>query len=532
MKKLIKAPTVRTFTQWTPQLLRSAEAQADSGNLLSAASVCEWLGGDDRVSGAMETRLDALFGIPPTFIPTSRPASNKAAKALQDSVDWWSGYEEANCREIVYYGLLLGVAPARHYWQKTDESDGRLLAMPRLWHPQSVRFDYDLSQWLARDDGNVEHVITPGDGEWILHCPFGVERPWAKGLWRSLSRWVLVKHYAVQDWARHSEKNAKLVVTGGEMASEEDRAMLGEDLASIGSDAVVVMRAGFDMKLLEISANTKQIYESQIAMADLAIATRIRGANLATQVDGGSHAAAKEQSKVGTEPKLRADAQAWTTTIRNQSLRPWAKYNFGDPAAAPWPFYQLNDGEDRAARASTVSTLATGLETLDRLGYDVDEKLLKEEFGIGWLKTRDKSKTKAKPAEPDGVPEPSSEAGGDEGSIDDPPEPTDKAVENSWHRRTVMLASGDAIESARGFVDSSEFVGRVAESYADAAATELKHDMQTIVTLVEECESYEELAQRLRETYAGMDMSKLLELTQKAMILSELAGMAAVQQDL
>lgn len=519
------AGSVRIFTDWTPAKIRSAELQAEQGNLQWAAALVEWMRGDDRVKACTEARLDALFGLEPTFEPGAGRArkSSRVVKALEAGEDWWRSYPERELRKIVSWGIDLGVAPARHYWTERADHGGRVLPMPRLWHPQTLRWSWHERRWTLRDQNHVELVVTPGDGEWILHTPFGEDRPWADGLWRSIARWVLLKQYAQGDWGRHSEKNAKLVVTAPVGATRAQRQELAQDLASSGTDAVIALANGFAMELLELTANTRQIYQAQIEMADLAIAILYRGGNLSTNVEGGSRAAAESQAKTGDTAKLRFDAQSITTTIHEQSLRPWAEYNYGDPALAPWPAYPVEPEEDKAKRATMVKTLGEGLTVWDKLGFDVDPKAVQEEFGLTFLRGRSRERAPdpvpAPPAPKDGEPEPE-------------PAPKDRGKARSGMERP-RLASGAPLNANSGFVNgqlySDDLVDSASEKGGKALASTLLDELREVIR---NAKSYDEVRSAVLAKYReARSPTELRKLTQNALVLADMAGALAVRQD-
>lgn len=516
--------SVRIFTEWSPAKLRSAERAAESGNLSYAAAVCEWLLGDDRVAGTLSARTDALMGLEPTFEPGLGRASKRAVKALEADEDFWESYPESALTQLVTWGVLLGVAPARHEWTERPDHGGRMLAMPRFWHPQTLRWDWNLKRWTIRDSQSVEHEVVAGDGEWILHTPYGPDRPWSYGLWRSLSRWVLLKQFAQGDWGRHSEKGSLLVATAPEGATKEQRRELAEDLANCGEDPVVALPPGFDLDLLEVAANTQQIYEAQIKMADLAIAIRIRGANLSTAVtERGSQAAAKQQADTGDKAKLRSDAAALSTTLHDQSLTWWANFNFGDPRLAPWPVYPVEPEEDKKERAEMVETLGKGLEIFDKLGFEIDPKKVTEEFGLTFLNGRPRE-TRVDPAPVAPGEEPA------EG--DDKAAKPKKADPKKKSSASLVTGAGAARASADGFEAGQSYVDRLVESGRRAAAEELASDIERVLELVDSVKSLDELETKLVALYGEMDPERLQSLVERHMVLAELAGRRAVLQDI
>lgn len=518
------APSVRIFTAWTPQMLKTAERQAESGSLSYAVTLCEWLLTDDRVSGALSARTDAMIGMEPTFELGTGRRAKQAQKALEADEDWWESYPESETAQLLTWGILLGAAPARHRWEERDDHGGRLLPKPRFWHPQTLRWDWHLRKWFVRDDKNVELEVVPGDGEWILHTPYGDQRPWAYGLWRSLARWVLLKQYAITDWARHSEKGSVLVATAPEGATEKQRKALAEDLANAGEDTVVSLAAGFDMKLVEVSANTKAIYEAQIQMADLAIAIRIRGGNLSTNVEGGSHAAAESQKETGDDAKLKFDATSIATTYHDQSLTWWAEFNFGDKRLAPWPVYPVEPEEDKGKRAAMLVDLSTALTTFDTLGFAIDEKALTEEFGLTFLDGRpNPTRLPPAPVAP-GAPG----AGQPVPGKGKPP----AAAPKPGKEPPKALASGAAPAGVSGFLSGQEYADRLTADGTAAAAQSLASEIEQVLMLVDSVTSLGELETKLTELYALQDPERLSELVERYMMLAELAGRHAVLEDL
>lgn len=524
----VSAPTVRVFTNWTPAKIRAAERQTESGDLTIAAALCDWLLSDDRVCAALDARIEALLGLVPTFEPSGdKRRSNRAVKALEAGEDFWKAYPESQLALMLKWGLLLGVGPARHGWRDFAQHGGRSLPMPRFWHPQTLRRDHERQRWTIRDSRQNERVVTPGDGEWILYAPFGEDRPWAYGLWRSLSRWVLLKYYAIGDSGTAGEKAATTVGTSPEGSTFEQRQKLAQELIDSGEDRTVILAAGYDLKLLELSAQTGQFYKSQIAMADAAIAIRIRGGNLSTEVKEGSRAAAEVQERTGDQAKLRFDAESLATTLNEQSLSWWAEYNFGDSRLAPWPHYPTEPEEDKKASAETVNTLADGLTKLDKLGFELDEKKLIERFELDFVTGRKSPEQRAKEAQ-----DAAAAAGGQPGAA--PKDPKGKGGKPQAGARgdfTAALASGASLADNPGFVAGQLHVDGVVESATAAANAALEPTLEAIAKAIDESTSYEDLRKRLRELHADLSAEDMNELVYRAMLLGELAGRRAVTQD-
>lgn len=518
---------VRTFTDWTYSRIRAAEMMADSGRLSEAVKVCDWLLGDPAVAGALETRRDAILGLTPTFEPSGdKRRSARAVKALEAGSDYWAAYPESELGQLIIWNLLLGVAPGRQPWtEPLADHGGRILPALEFWHPAGLRYDFTLAAWFGKDSRESEFEIVPGDGTHILHT-LAKHHPWMLGAWRRVSRFVLLKYLATQDWSKHSEKAAMLVATSVADSTHEQRKALAADIAKAGDDAIAVLQSGFDIKLLELSANTRQIYEAQIEMADKVIATLILGGNLSTNVDkNGSKAAAETQVRAGQLPKLRSDAERLTTTLHDQSLVWWAEFNFGDPALAPWPVYPTEPEEDKKAKADTINVLAEGLTKLDKMGFEFDVEMVKEDYGIDWITGRTKPEPPPPPA--------TAVAPADPAAVPSKAVPGRKNQDQQPGAFAVALASGASPRANSGFVEGQLYVDALVDSATESAVKGALAEMnEEIVRVLDESTSYDDLRVRLRALYSNATPDVFSGIVSRVLSLASLAGANAVNQDL
>lgn len=396
-------PGVRTFTTWTPTLLRAAERNADAGSLRLAASLVDWLLADDRVQGTLQGRIQALLGLEPSFESAGdKRRSKSVVNALDAKEDWWASYPESDLALMMSWGIMLGIAPMRHRWGTAPGHGDRVLPMPEFWHPQHLRQDQFTREWkiwvqaTVGTAGVVEQTLTPGDGEWILHTPYGTHRPQMLGLWRGLSRWVLLKHLALGDLANASAKGSTLAATNEKQAAQKDelgrsaeaqRLKLATDIQTRGRDGVIVLPPGYDLKLIQTAANTESIYKAQVELANEAIAIAVRGGNLTTQVKGGSLAATESQERLGDGVRLEFDGMSVTTTLHDQSLVPWAEFNFGDGSLAPWPCYPTKPKGNTEAKAAAIAKATDAAEGLMSLGLKIEQQAFIDEWGLSsWVK--------------------------------------------------------------------------------------------------------------------------------------------------
>lgn len=555
-------PSVRRFVDWTTDLCKAAERSADSGYLRSAARLCEWILTDDRVSAALNTRVQSLLGLEPAFEASGdKRRSNRTVKHLDAGEDWWAGYPEPETALILKWGLVLGVGPAQHQWPQDPDHGDRWLPHPEFWHPQHVRYDTESREWKTwvsaqgSSSQNQEVVVTPGDGQWVFHCPFGKNRPWAWGLWHGLWPLVLLKQLARQDWSRASEKAAILALTHDRQAadqaleqSQQQRQQLASDIYNRGRNTVAALPPGVDLKLVQTVADTEELYNAQIEMANTAIAILIRGGNLGTETKGGSLAAIESQERTGDLTNLRFDAAAWTTTAHDQSLVWWAEYNYGDARLAPWPVYPVEPDEDLVSKTASDEKAFANADTAERLGFEVDRQEFLEQHKITWCKPGERPPEPEPPKpddengtdqNPDGtgdelaeVAEEDDSGGGDAGdgpSGADAPPGQGRNGDAQPQGRSAALASRAA---TKGHANGQDYVDRSVKALQRHGARELAPTVAAMLAEVAKAGSYEEARTAIAERYAKLAApTKLAELTDAAITLGQLAGHLSVDEE-
>jgi hypothetical protein len=526
--KVLFPSRTRTRNDWTFARLRAAEIQADGGNYSLATQVCDWLLTDDRVAGALSARTEALLGLTPTFEPSGdKRRSNRAVKALEAGEDWFETYPEAELEQLHTWGLLLGVAPGRHQWRENADHGNRLLPYPEFWYPESLQQDLTSHAWSICDSANQRHILTPGDSEWLLHTPFGKNRPHARGLWRSLKNWVLLKRLAMTDLSRLGKKGATAVGTSPDGSTFEQRQELAQAIAESEEDAVIILAAGFDLDVIQLQAGSQQVYDTQIKLADLAIAIRIRGGNLSTNVDKGSLAATESQERTGDGPKLKFDNGTLSTTVHDQSLVWWAEFNYGDRGLAPWPVWPVEPDADLEAQVETEGKSFANAKLAEELGFDVDRRKFLEVHKIEWASPGTPPPKPAVPpvsgAPAPGAPQPN--------TGDKPLAPTGKPAAARITAHLGKLLAFAKVANISGHDDGQAYADELAESGLAAVQGAIGSTIAAIEQELDAATSYEDLQQRLRARYEDLDPSEITDVIESCMVLAELAGRHAVNLD-
>lgn len=405
-----REPNVRSYMTWSVARLRMAERMADQGNLRYAAEFCEALFGDDRAPAVLQTRVLSLLGLPPSFEPSQAGDGRKrgkAARALEAEEDWWTIAPTTALALAMRWGLVLGVGVNSLPWIAKRKREMPVLT---TWHPSGVSYDQEAEAWFAETTKGVEKIAgKDGHGigaRWALFLPYGAHRPWSHGMWRGMARWYLLKRYAIDDWGIHSEKAALRVarrelkesVFSGEGSTKEARNQLANELYEAAKEGVVVLPDGFDLKLVEASANTRDIYEAQINAANLAFGIQVLGHNLTSEVSGqGSFAAGKIGDSVRLDYK-RGDNEAVSTFAHDELLVHWASVNFGDADVALWPTYPVEPPRDKKAEADTFTQIAKGVSTLLAAGAPIDARAELEKHEIATISKEEEAKLKAEKA--------------------------------------------------------------------------------------------------------------------------------------
>ena len=385
--KLYAHPSMRTYMQWSVDLLRVAEIQADRGDLTYAGKFCDALFGDDRFSSVVRTRVHALLGLPVRFEASGDGRRRgRVQRALETDEDWWHIAPTQELANIMAWGLALGVCPVEFRWQRIN---GRDLPVMKFWHPSLLKHS-DEGGWTIRTADGDEKLV-PGDGKWGLFTPFGRDRPWVHGLWRGCARWWLLKQYAIDDWGRHSEVAAIKVAWNAhpdpEMtgSNKEKRAELANDLYDLGRDSAIVLPDGYDMKIVEATANTRDIYDAQITTANTSFAVAWLGHNLTSEVGGaGSYAASRTGQQV-REDLSRFDDMMLGEWAHDDALTHWAGVNFGDSSLASWPTWQPEEPTATKDETETMRTAAEALKTFAEAGAPVDQRAVLKAFGVPML---------------------------------------------------------------------------------------------------------------------------------------------------
>lgn len=491
-----REPSPRLLATWSPARVRAAMTQLQRGDFASAGALADALIADDRVQAALGTRINGVLSLPLAFeAADDTPRAQAAAEVLE--LDWWEIADEATLAEWMQYGLLLGASLAELVW---DTSGARSLPRLQVWHPSNVRRKDD--RWQVRQADERWTTITPGDGKWALLTPFGPRRTWPRALIRALAIPWLSKQFAVTDWNQYSEVHGSGTRIGRSpaAATAEERQRFRDDLANLGSDAAIVVPDGWNVELLEAKVGSGEVFDKLISWADKAISISILGQNLTTDVEGGSLAAAEVHERVRYD-LVQADTEVLATALHDEVVAWWAEFNLGSRELAPWPDWDAAPPSDELAVAGALSARADALLTLStaqaQTGLPIDWAALAAQLRIPLI----------------------------EGAPMAPPRfPTERLA-------GLRLASGDSLDSARGFARGQLYSDRLSDVAAGHGSQAARPVLERVLEVVNAGRSYEEIRERLLTEFADLDVDDLAALTESSVVLASLAGRLAVIDD-
>lgn len=387
-------PLITIQNTWTVEQARGALYAHLIGQFYASSQLWESILGDDRVMATLGSRVSGLFGREVRF--KAADDSDAAKECERAWIDWWPRLSgDASMVELHTSGIGLGVGPGQLVWDTTRPVWGPYI---RPWNARYTYYDFTIRRLVAlSEDGNLP--ITPGDGKWILHAPFGEYRGWIRGAIRALAEPWMLRHFAFRDMARFSELHGLPTRIGmvPAVSEPEERAQFEASIANLGSDTSMILPtgvdgpdgSGYDYKLVEARDTAWEVFPGLVDRCDMSIILAILFQNLTTEVKGGSFAATDSHMDI-RQSGLQGDDAAWQNTIYNQIARPFAYLNFGDADLAPRTWRDVEPRDDLKGNAAQFQAFGTAIQALSTGGVEfTDPKQVRafaaKAFGLNQL---------------------------------------------------------------------------------------------------------------------------------------------------
>jgi hypothetical protein len=224
-----------------------------------------------------------------------------------------------------------------------------------------------------------------------------------------------------------------------------------------------------------------------------------------------------------------------STPLRDQVITPVLRFNvrgFQDDDA-PWPQWDTSIPEDLKGEADTLQVLSLALPALEQAGFPIDGDEIATRYNLPLRKgEKYEAPERVGPIDPNTVPP---QDGGK------PPAKKDatktKAKAKASHECQVPLMidthSGVPIAADSGFVSGQAYADDLVDNARAAAGRAIEQGLlKELVDEMKDVEDWDGLRKAVLKVYGATQPPEALRATlQKALVLADLAGAAAVRQD-
>lgn len=379
--QLIELPVYATDAIQPQQIgvVNNILASLGSGYFYSAAKLIDLMWKDDRIAGVMSTRILGVLGAECQIQPADdSQQAQEAAQFIDDNFEYIAPHEALT--SLMTWYLFLGFGTTTISWN----SDWTPHMIP--WHAQWSRYDWDSHTYKLITANNSEVTIVPE--QFVLATPYGYKYGYTRGLLNPLVKPWMARQFAVTDWSGYNEiygKPIRAVQVPGSATDKQKKEILRQ-ISQLGSNSTIALPelsdgTSFDMKLIEATSTGYSSFKDLIIECNKEIAIVILGQPLTT--DGsGSWTSGKAGDAVREDIKEN-DAKYLSNLLREQVLKPWAKFNYGNEDLAPYIKWQVKGEEDKTEIVNQIKTLSDSFEMLRTAGADISALL--ERFNIPML---------------------------------------------------------------------------------------------------------------------------------------------------
>lgn len=363
-----------SITRWHLGDLEGAISQADNGNMRLVGQIWRSIKRDGQVAGVLSTRTQGLIQLPMRIIGDEREVA-----ALE--ADFAEVFPASELAALVADGVGPGVAVGEF----VQLDDAELPVLRRL-DPENLTYRWSEDRWYYQSIHGIEPV-NPGDGRWVLHCPYGAVQPWTHGLWAALGRAFIAKEHAFFFRENYSSKlaNAARVATSPQGATDTTRLSFFAKVAAWGVNTVFDLPAGWDVKLLESNGRGYEVFQETIKTANEEIIITIAGQTVTTEGGAGfSNSAIHEAIR---SDLIQADANALAMTLNSQAIRVWQREKFGafsrTPVVIEWDVTPPSDLTKEATALTQAAAAVKGMNEIAAVdGKRVDVQEIARRYGV------------------------------------------------------------------------------------------------------------------------------------------------------
>lgn len=399
-RRLILDPSYSApVSTWSVAAVRAALDDLERGKMRNPSLLADAVERDPVIASALSTRVRMLVSksaLPFDLLDSEEGDGRKLRSvAARQRELWWSMLPESAMAPLLRNAIMLGVAVGYVEWAtEGGEWIPRLRWLPPHnleWHATSDQGKADPHYTYSTATGERMRV-TPGDGSWFLHEPNG-ERSYMQGALRSLAMLYRMRLDAYRDWIRYAEKHG-LPILGvsephwasddveGSSSTQADEfyAQFGD----LGSESVLRLPQGptpddgkWEAGWIEPTSDAWQTFREALRELGADIDRVLLGRDQNAGARGGDGELSSERVRV---EYLSSDTEPLATSIREQVLKPWAAFQWGDARLAGWPRWDTRPPPDLERRARTLDLIGDALGKLSLLGVELGPVMA--EFGL------------------------------------------------------------------------------------------------------------------------------------------------------
>lgn len=508
---------------------------------------------DSQIYGVLGVRVGGLLGAKVDLEPARDTRIGRKAKEAGET-SFSDMFPQHDLEELFRSALLMGAAVAQIIYERNGRS----------WVPKIKFFHNRFLFWnwgtrcynlITEDAGIIE--IRRGDPGWLVFEPFG-PLGWLRCLMRPLALPWLIRNWTRKWWSREREVHGmpvRLGIIPAERDPKDERVFLSQ-LANLAQEAVVRLPQGeegnrFDVKLLEAASNSWSGFQALLQHCDDSIAIAALGQRTSTGGSTGLGSDKNPGDAVRTDIKRR-DAQVFAYALREQVLKLWAKFNFGDEDLAPYVVFLIEPPEDMSAKAQELSTLGDALTKFALAKAPVDIRALLERHNVPLLDVAQAPPDVPGTPDPDPMPPDDEEDDDDESDteevdadlVEGGPGGKEENEEGEGQGSKAAVKKLHAPKVVRklnrtGYGPQVTLAAKAADKYTQQLATNAKEvatralarDVATVRAVIAASTDPADLRKHLREAFKAMQPDHLQEVVTKTLTLANFAGRAAVQAD-
>lgn len=359
----------------TPELVDSILTSANGGDIQQQSRLALELEEKNwDISQALETRRNAVMGVPWTIEPSDDSSqAKKAAEAAKAALDAAGGIDGLDGFRDLIHTILTSILPGFAVSEIIWKPGGEIAAFQDI--PQRhVSFIDSLTPKLITTDHPDGLELVPNKFIFVRNSRRRSEI-WRGGLIRPLAWLHCFAILNVKDLLSFIERyGMPFVVARVDQASwDNERTKLQSLIQNFGPSGGGLFTHNTEVELLQAANNTGDVYFKLLGYVEAAIQKLILG-QTASAGDSSGLSKGDAQSKV-RQDILEADCALVSDVATLQVLRPWTTFN--NPPGTPCPKLVLHcePPEDLKATAETIAVLYTA-------GLETDEKEMSEKFGM------------------------------------------------------------------------------------------------------------------------------------------------------